>query len=114
MLPQTSDIKVWVGSTPTYFFRPKHKTTGVYLTAEELEGSTFIFRAVTPGGAEILRKALSPVADRIPLSLSAEETRLIKLGRLCRYELERRIADQQEPWRAGYLIGSGRGDNDDL
>lgn len=115
-MPTISDIDVWMGNTLSVVFQLDQDADGTPLP---LTGSTFVFRVIS-GGAEILRKA-SPSAElsvptpsngKVLLELSPADTRLLPLGRIARYELERRVSTEETTMATGFLNVRG-GLNDD-
>jgi len=104
------NISLWRGNSETIEFRFLDSSGAPDPVA--VSGSTFIFIIVDQRGVEIINKTATPVGAVVSISMSPTETRMVPVGALCQYELERRIGTEQETWLYGQVIGMG-GANDD-
>lgn len=79
-----------------------------------LTGSTFQYRAVTDAGSVVIDRTLTPGDDdTVDIALTLAESRLLPLGALTAYEVERRIDGTQETWLMGTIAGLGGVNPDD-
>lgn len=108
------DFTIKRGNSGSILFRCKNGDD-----AFDLSGSEMVFRA-THRGIEVLRKTTaddgllmpSPTSGEVTLAYDFEESRLFSVGRLNRYELERRIDGNERTLIEGYITGED-GVNDD-
>lgn len=115
--PAKYDIVTWTGTD----FSESYEAQNDDLTAFDLTGSELVFRALDASGTELFRfssedatelEITDASAGEYTFSLTGAQTRLVPLGRVAKYEIERRVGTSQESFMAGFLIGEG-GANDD-
>ncbi|KAA2235259.1 hypothetical protein [Salinarimonas soli] len=106
MNPAYKPLQAWKGNDFVQAFRFK---AGPAKARMDLTGSTVLMFVTWPGG-EISREmtlsssAGDAVLDQASVSLTREEVRGFPLGRATRFEIERRIGDDQETLLYGELV----------
>ena len=116
-MPPQRQLNVWQGNSFALDLRLA-TIDGNTKTPVDLTGSEIVFRAVWTGGS--VRKSstdndgleITDAEDgRIRLSLTVSETRALPLGEV-RYEIERRIGDEQTTILYGMLKTHGWANDD--
>ena len=113
--PVVVDFDLWRGSNLPPVIWGLENEDG---TPFPVAGSEFVLTIRWAGGS--IRKstaasdgfALDAATSELAWSPTLAETRLVPLGRLSRYEVERRIGGHQDPLITGSITGKG-GNNDD-
>ena len=115
--PARHDLKIWIGAN----FSEDYEAINDDGTAFDLTGSELVLRILDGDGTELLRltsasddeiEITDDAGGEFTISMSYEQTRLMPLGRVARYELERRVSGSQESFLSGFVFAEG-GDNDD-
>lgn len=109
-----ADVEVWQGNNKPVIWRFL-----VVATPFDLTGSRFLLK-IKRNGRAVLSKdtnnadglSVDAAAGEVTWLPTLAESRLVTLGRIARYELERRIGSEQRTFVAGYAVGKG-GVNDD-
>lgn len=114
-------ISIDRGSSDPIVFRFKDEDEDGNQTLFDLTGSRLIL-TIAAKGVTLLRKdteldpaatVIDPAAATLTVALTPAETRLIPLGRVASYEVERWLsADDQSLMARGYVEGSGGINND--
>lgn len=113
--PAVVDFDLWRGSNlPPVIFGLENEDGTPFPVA----GSEFVL-SIRWGGGSIRKSTavgdgfvLNETTSELAWSPTLAETRLVPLGRLSRYEVERRIGGTQDTLISGFITGKG-GNNDD-
>lgn len=101
--PPKQVLEVWKGNTFRRDFRLSSKVGNV-TTPIDLTGSTIVL-TVTWGAAIGLAKSFTSFPDgedgKFSIDLTVEDTRLLPLGQIARYEIERQIGSEQKTLLCG-------------